>query len=100
MALIENIQRENLNAIEEAQALQRLQMEFTLSQQDIVDRVSRVRPVIANLLRLLTLEPAVRVLLEAGHIDTGSWQGAAGVAGGRAGQAAQQVAKGSLGTPD
>lgn len=96
MALIENIQRENLNAIEEAQALQRLQMEFTLSQQDIADRVGKSRPVIANLLRLLTLEPAVRVLLEAGHIDTGHGKVLLALQGGEQVKAAQQVAKKGL----
>lgn len=71
MALIENIQREDLNAVEEAQALHRLQVEFALSQREIAERVGKSRSVIANLLRLLTLEPVVRTQLEAGELDTG-----------------------------
>ena len=71
MALIENIQRENLNAIEEAMALKRLQGEFGLSQQQVAERVGKSRSMIANLLRLLSLEPDVRELLEHGQIDTG-----------------------------
>ena len=71
MALIENIQRENLNAIEEAQALKRLQVEFELSQQQVADRVGKSRSMIANLLRLLSLEPDVRDLIETGQLDTG-----------------------------
>ena len=53
MALIENIQRENLNPIEEAMALRRLQTEFSLSQQDVATAVGKSRSVVANLLRLL-----------------------------------------------
>lgn len=71
MALIENIQRENLNAVEEAQALKRLQGEFGLSQQQVAERVGKSRSVIANLLRLLSLEESVRELLEHGQLDTG-----------------------------
>lgn len=71
MALIENIQRENLNAIEEANAIKRLQVEFDLSQQQVAERVGKSRSVIANLLRLLSLESAVRALVESGELDTG-----------------------------
>lgn len=71
MALIENIQREDLNPIEEATALQRLQKEFSLSQQDIADIVGKNRATVANLLRLLNLMPDVRRLLEAGDIEMG-----------------------------
>ncbi len=71
MALIENIQRENLNAIEEATALRRLQSEFELSQQQVAQAVGKSRPVIANLLRLLSLELDVQKMLEQGQLDTG-----------------------------
>ena len=71
MALIENIQREDLNSIEEARALKRLQTEFDLSQQEIATAVGKSRPVIANLLRLLTLEPEVAEMLETKAIGAG-----------------------------
>ena len=71
MALIENIQRENLNPMEEARALKRLQSEFDLSQQEVANAVGKSRPVIANLLRLLSLESGAAELLESGQIDAG-----------------------------
>jgi len=71
MALIENIQRENLNPMEEARALKRLQTEFDLSQQEVANAVGKSRSVIANLLRLLSLEPDAAELLETGQIDAG-----------------------------
>lgn len=71
MALIENIQREDLNAIEEAQALHRLQQEFSLTQQQVANAVGKSRAAVANLMRLLALEPDVRLLLERGDIEMG-----------------------------
>jgi ParB family chromosome partitioning protein len=71
MALIENIQRENLNPIEEAIALQRLQTEFELTQQQVADAVGKSRSTIANLLRLMNLTPEVRTLLEHGDLEMG-----------------------------
>ncbi|GAA0795681.1 ParB/RepB/Spo0J family partition protein [Marinobacterium sediminicola] len=71
MALIENIQRENLNPIEEAIALQRLQNEFELTQQQVADAVGKSRSTIANLLRLMNLTPEVRTLLEHGDLEMG-----------------------------
>ena len=71
MALIENIQRENLNPVEEAVALQRLQQEFELSQQQVADAVGKSRSTITNLLRLLKLTPEVKTLLERGDIEMG-----------------------------
>jgi ParB/RepB/Spo0J family partition protein len=64
MALIENIQRENLNPIEEASALQRLIGEFELTHQQAADAVGRSRAAVSNLLRLLSLNPDVRLLLD------------------------------------
>ena len=60
LALIENIQRENLNAIEESLALKRLGDEFELTQQQIADAVGKSRTQVANLLRLLALDPEVQ----------------------------------------
>ena len=71
MALIENIQREDLNPIEEAVALARLQQEFGLTQQEVADAVGKSRSSVANLLRLNSLEPEVRNMLADGAIDMG-----------------------------
>jgi ParB family chromosome partitioning protein len=71
MALIENIQREDLNPLEEAQALQRLKEEFDLTQQEVADAVGKSRVAVTNLLRLLNLAPAVREMLLAGSIEMG-----------------------------
>lgn len=71
MALIENIQRENLNPLEEAQGLQRLIDEFGLTHQQAADAVGRSRSAATNLLRLLQLTVAVQDLLMAGDLDMG-----------------------------
>ena len=71
MALIENIQRENLNPLEEAQGLQRLIDEFGLTHQQAADAVGRSRPAASNLLRLLQLTAPVQELLMTGRIDMG-----------------------------
>lgn len=71
MALIENIQRENLNPMEEAIALKRLQDEFTLTQQEVADAVGKSRAAVANLLRLMNLQPEVRTFLEHGDLEMG-----------------------------
>lgn len=71
MALIENIQREDLNPIEEAVALKRLQDEFQLTQQEVADAVGRSRAAVANLLRLIGLNPDVRLMLEHGDLEMG-----------------------------
>jgi ParB family chromosome partitioning protein len=71
MALIENIQRENLNPLEEAQGLQRLIDEFGLTHQQAADAVGRSRPAASNLLRLLQLTPPVQEMLMTGQIDMG-----------------------------
>ncbi len=71
MALIENIQREDLAPLEEATALQRLIEEFDLTHQKAADAVGRSRAAVTNLLRLLELPPVVRQRLEAGDIEMG-----------------------------
>jgi ParB family chromosome partitioning protein len=71
MALIENIQREDLNAIEESQALIRLQDEFNLTQQQVAEAVGKSRSAVTNLMRLASLQPAVQQQLERGDIDLG-----------------------------
>lgn len=71
MALIENIQREDLNPIEEARALQRLILEFSLTHQEAADAVGRSRAAVSNLLRLLELPDEVKTMLEHGDIEMG-----------------------------
>lgn len=71
MALIENIQRENLSPIEEAMALQRLMDEFELTQQKAADAVGKSRTTVTNLLRLLKLTPEAKRMLEYGDLEMG-----------------------------
>lgn len=71
MALIENIQRENLNAMEEALALQRLQEEFELTQGEVAQAVGKSRTTVTNLLRLINLTTEVRTMLEHGDLEMG-----------------------------
>jgi ParB family chromosome partitioning protein len=71
LALVENIQREELSILEEAQAFQRLHEEFRLTQEQIARRVGRERPTIANTMRLLRLPREVQDLLGAGRLDAG-----------------------------
>jgi ParB family chromosome partitioning protein len=71
LALVENLQRADLNALEAARAYRQLRDEFALTNEEIADRVGKTRPTIANTLRLLDLEPEVQVAIEAGRISEG-----------------------------
>ncbi len=71
MALIENIQRENLNPMEEARALDRLIEEFDLTHQQAAEAVGRSRAAVSNLLRLLELSAEVRSMVEKGQLEMG-----------------------------
>jgi ParB family chromosome partitioning protein len=71
MALVENIQRENLNPIEEATALRRLVDEFQMTHQEAGEAVGRSRSAVSNLLRLLELSGEVRELVDARHLEMG-----------------------------
>ena len=71
MALIENIQREDLNPLEEAEALQRLISEFSLTHAEAAQAVGRSRASVSNLLRLIDLPAGVRVLLESRRLEMG-----------------------------
>jgi ParB family chromosome partitioning protein len=71
LALVENIQRQELSALEEAQAFQRLQQEFGLTQEQLAHKVGRERATVANTLRLLRLPREVKELLEQGRLDAG-----------------------------
>jgi ParB family chromosome partitioning protein len=71
LALIENIQRQNLNPIEEAEAYQRLAEKYNMTQQLIADKVGKDRATIANLMRLVSLPNEVKVLLKSGELQLG-----------------------------
>lgn len=71
LALVENIQREDLNPIEEALAYQRLMDEFSMTQQAVAEKVGKSRPAVANTVRLLNLPSAVRDMLASGQLTTG-----------------------------
>ncbi|WP_078085412.1 ParB/RepB/Spo0J family partition protein [Microbulbifer mangrovi] len=91
MALIENIQREDLNPVEEAVALKRLQDEFELTQQQVAEAVGKSRTAVTNLLRLLSLTDEVRTFLERGDIETGHAKALLGLSGDGQREAARQV---------
>ncbi|MDS4013067.1 MAG: ParB/RepB/Spo0J family partition protein, partial [Candidatus Accumulibacter sp.] len=91
MALIENIQREDLNPLEEALGLQRLIDEFSMTHQEAADAVGRSRPAASNLLRLLQLAPPVQELLMAGELDMGHARALLPLAGALQVQLAQRV---------
>lgn len=92
LALIENMQREDLNAMEEAVGLARLRDEFELTQQEIADAVGKSRTAIANLLRLMQLGSTARGLLEAGDLDMGHARALLGLEGVVQDQTARKVA--------
>ncbi len=71
ISLVENLQREDLNPMEEARAYQRLLKEFHMTQEEIAGKVSKSRSVIANSLRLLKLEESVQQLVESGELSMG-----------------------------
>jgi ParB family chromosome partitioning protein len=96
MALIENIQRENLNPLEEALGLQRLVDEFSLTHQQAADAVGRSRPTASNLLRLLQLAQPVQDMLMAGEIDMGHARALLPLAAALQVQLAQRIAQKGL----
>ncbi|HRD92608.1 ParB/RepB/Spo0J family partition protein [Accumulibacter sp.] len=96
MALIENIQRENLNPLEEALGLQRLIDEFAMTHQQAADAVGRSRPAASNLLRLLQLAPPVQELLMHGEVDMGHARALLPLAGALQVQLAQRVVQKGL----
>jgi ParB family chromosome partitioning protein len=71
MTLVENIQREDLNAVEAARAFERLMSEFQLTQEAIADRTGKDRATIANSIRLLKLEPGIQDWIEEGKLTAG-----------------------------
>ena len=100
MSLIENIQREDLNPLEEAGGIQRLIDEFGMTHQQAADAVGRSRPAASNLLRLLNLAKPVQELLMAGDIDMGHARALLPLDGASQVQLANQVAARQLSVRD
>ena len=96
IGLIENIQREDLNPVEEGLGLKRLQDEFGLSQEQVAEAVGRSRSAVANLLRLLNLESEVLGMLERGELDAGHAKVLLALSGGDQVRAARNVCKRQL----
>lgn len=71
LAIIENIQRENLNPIEEAEAFEHLLQDYSLTQQQVAEKLGKERSSVANTLRLLSLPPEVKVMVRKNEISTG-----------------------------
>jgi len=71
MALLENLQREDLNAMDQARAMYRLTTEFALTHQQVADLLSKSRAAVSNFLRLMSLSSSVKKLLEHGDLDMG-----------------------------
>ncbi len=91
IALIENIQREQLNPVEEAQALYRLVHEFELTHQQVAEAVGRSRAAVSNLMRLLELDEEVKRMLEVNDIEMGHARALLGLKDGAQVHAANQV---------
>jgi ParB family chromosome partitioning protein len=96
IGLIENIQREDLNPVEEGLGLKRLQDEFGLSQEQVAEAVGRSRSAVANLLRLLNLESEVLAMLERSELDAGHAKVLLALSGGDQVRAARSVRKRQL----
>lgn len=97
VALIENLQRENLNPIEEAEGFRRLMQEFDFTQSQVAQAVGKKRPSVANALRLLNLGQGEKQMVQAGLLSTGHAKVLLGVNNEkRRGQLAQRVVKEEL----
>ena len=96
VALIENIQREDLNPIEEAEGYRTLADEFGLTHQELADAVGRSRSSVSNALRLLDLNDDVRVLVERGELDMGHARALLALSGAAQSEAAAVVVKRGL----
>lgn len=96
MALIENIQREDLNVIEEAQALERLQNEFELTHQKVAEVIGKSRTTVSNLLRLNQLDESVKALVVAKQLEMGHARALLALEGVQQAEVAETVAKKQL----
>lgn len=100
MALIENIQRENLNPLEEAQGLHRLIQEFSMTHQSAAESVGRSRVAVTNLLRLLQLAKPVQAMLMGGDLDMGHARALLPLTHAKQVDAAHEIAKRGLSVRD
>ena len=101
MGLIENIQRDDLNPLEEAQALHRLLEEFELTHQQIAQAVGKSRTTVTNLMRLLELNPDVKEFVEQGQLEMGHARALLALEGDLQSEAAAQAGQeGALGAGD
>jgi ParB family chromosome partitioning protein len=91
ISLIENIQREDLNPLEESRALDRLIKEFELTHEQAAEAVGRSRAAVSNLLRLLDLEDSVKALVEQGELEMGHARALLALSGKKQLEAARQV---------
>jgi ParB family chromosome partitioning protein len=96
VALIENIQREQLNPLEEAQSLHRLIHEFEMTHQDVATAIGRSRASVSNLLRLLELHTDVKGMLESGDLEMGHARALAGLPTAMQSQAAAKIVAGAM----
>jgi ParB family chromosome partitioning protein len=96
IALIENIQRENLNPMEEARALKRLVEEFEVTHEEAAHAVGRSRAAVSNLLRLLDLEEDVKDMVEHGQLEMGHARALLALTGRKQVEAARRVVAGGL----
>lgn len=96
ISLIENIQRQDLNPLEEAEGIQRLVNEFQLTHQEIAKTLGRSRTTITNLLRLLSLAPTVKLLLQQGQLEMGHARALLSLEGHLQIQAAEKIVKNKL----
>jgi ParB family transcriptional regulator, chromosome partitioning protein len=96
IALIENIQRQDLNPLEEAEALRRLLDEFTMTHQQIADAVGKSRATVTNLLRLMELQAEVKKLLINGQLEMGHARALLALEGAKQVAAAHKIAKEGL----
>lgn len=96
ISLIENIQREDLNPLEEASAFERLITEFNLTHQQIAEAVGKSRTSVTNMLRLLELNPDVKSFLEQSQIEMGHARALLGLKGSQQSHVAKQVVKAGL----
>ena len=96
LALVENLQRSDLNAIEEARGYQRLLGEFSLTHQEVAEAVGKDRSTITNLLRVLTLPQSIQQFVEAGKLSGGHARALAGIEDADAIEIANEIVAGGL----
>jgi len=97
MTLVVNLQREDLNPIEQGQAFERLIQEFALTQEEVAQRTGKDRATIANAVRLLKLEPSIRELIEEGRISAGHGRALLGIVDSKARlEIARRIARGGM----